>query len=107
MGLIEWLTGWEYIENASVDKEIISLAKQKADKIFTKVAGNTMHNGNVYITMRGERIASYIPSFKFHISGKTFVYRIKSLKYKAGEGNGHGYYTGGGMKIWKKLKHEG
>lgn len=110
MGLIEWLNGWEYLgkaetSNKNISKEIIDLAKNKASKIYPKVAGNTMHQGWVYHTLKGERMASHVPSFKFHIKGKTFIYRIKHLRLYAAEGNGHGLYIGGGMKVWRKLNN--
>jgi len=111
MGIIESLTGWEYLGEVrepkkKIQKDIIKWANEKSRKISSKLERKEMKQGNIYRDMRGGKLAKSIPSFKFHINGKTFIYRFKEPSARVGEGNGHGFYMGGSMKVWRKLKED-
>ncbi len=106
MGIIEFLTGWEYVGNTNqlyfpkknknkmifrIHPNIITLLKRKIDNVMRRK----------YKSRRGKNVSGCV----VHIKGRTFIYRCKEPSHKYIDNQGHGgYISYGKTNIFRKLR---
>lgn len=126
MGLIEWITGWEYVGNTikrnveydgkyyvdpnklinRIHPKIIPMLNKAVSNSYNKKLGKwcKKNRGHAPLgrTLRGLKV---FPNFTVvgYVNGKTYRYKGKETYFYI-DNHGHGGTVSNGMDIWRKRR---